>query len=170
MISGKIQEALNNQINEELFSSYLYLAMSSHFQETDLPGFSTWMRVQAQEELMHAMKIFDFIIERGGRVNLQSVKEPTHVWDSPLAAFEAAYEHERHITSCIDELVDLARENRDHATEIFLQWFVTEQVEEEASVSHIIAKLKRVKEDGRGLMMIDQELAKRTFVPITEEA
>jgi len=168
MISGKIQEALNNQINEELFSSYLYLAMSSHFQETDLPGFSTWMRVQAQEELMHAMKIFDFIIERGGRVNLQSVKEPTHVWDSPLAAFEAAYEHERHITSCIDELVDLARENRDHATEIFLQWFVTEQVEEEASADEIVKKLKMIDGSKNGLFMMDRELGARVFAADSE--
>jgi len=169
MISEKLQEALNNQINEELFSSYLYLSMSSFFQESDLPGFATWMRVQAQEELTHAMKIFDFIVERGGSVNLKAVKEPVHEWNSPLAAFEAAYDHERHITGCIDDLVDLAREHRDHATEIFLQWFVTEQVEEEASADEIVKKLRMIDGSKNGLFMIDRELGARVFAAESQE-
>jgi len=168
MISERMQEALNNQINEELFSSYLYLSMSSYFQETDLPGFASWMRVQAQEELMHAMKIFDFIAERGGQINLQAVKEPVHEWESPLGAFEAAYSHERHITGCIDNLVDLARENRDHATEIFLQWFVTEQVEEESSADEIVKKLKMIDGSKNGLFMMDRELGTRVFTAGSE--
>lgn len=161
MIGSKMEAALNAQIKEEMYSSYLYLAMAAYFNSIDLPGFSSWMRVQAKEEEAHAMKLFDFIQERGGRVVLVAMKEPTKEWASPLAAFEAALAHERHITGRIDKLVDLARAGKDHATEVFLQWFVKEQVEEEASADAIVRRLGMIGESKNGLLMMDHQLGKR---------
>ena len=161
MIDGRMQEALNRHANAEFYSSYLYLSMSAYFQSINLTGFAHWMRVQAREELAHAMKFYDHVIERGGRVSLQPVEAPTAQWDSPLAAFEDAYRHEQKVTGLINQLVDDAVQTRDHATNNFLQWFVSEQVEEEASVDAIVQRLKLVGDAAGGLFMIDRELAER---------
>ena len=161
MIDGRMQEALNRHANAEFYSSYLYLSMSAYFQSINLPGFAHWMRVQAREELAHAMKFYDYVVERGGRVSLQVVEAPTAQWDSPLAAFEDAYRHEQKVTGLINHLVDEAVQTRDHATNNFLQWFVSEQVEEEASADAIVQKLKLMGDAPGGLFMIDHELAQR---------
>jgi ferritin len=160
-----MQDALNGQCNAELYSSYLYLSMSGYFQNINLGGFATWMRVQAQEELVHAVKFYDFVHERGGRVLLRPIEGPPTEWDSPLAAFEAAYAHEQKVTGLINDLVELALEERDHATNIFLQWFVTEQVEEEDSANEVVQKIKLMGDARGGLFMLDRELGQRTFTP-----
>jgi len=163
MLKQKIEKSFNEQITEELFSSYLYLSMSSYFQSINLPGFANWMRVQAQEELMHAMKFYDYINERRGRVLLKEIKTPQHEWKSPLEVFEAALKHEEYITEKINNLVDISIKEKDHASNVFLQWFVNEQVEEEASADDIINRLKLVGDSKDGLFMIDRELATRVF-------
>ena len=162
MIDGKMEEALNKHANAEFYSSYLYLSMSAFFQSLNLTGFAHWMRVQAREELAHAMKFYDHVIERGGRVTLQPVEAPPLRWDSPLAVFEESYRHEKEVTALINRLVDEAVQTRDHATNNFLQWFVSEQVEEEASVEAIVQNLKLVGDSVGGQFMIDRELAQRT--------
>jgi ferritin len=139
--------------------------MSAYFQSINLPGFANWMRVQAQEELVHAMKFYDFINERGGHVNLQQIDGPPTGWSSPLDVFENTYKHEQKVTGLINDLVNLATEARDHATNIFLQWFVTEQVEEEASADEVLQKLKLVGKDSGGLFMLDGEMGQRVFTP-----
>jgi len=163
MLKERIEKALNDQVNAEMFSAYLYLSMSSCFAAMNFSGFAQWMKVQAMEEMSHAMKIYDFIIERGGRVTLAQIDAPETAWESPLAAFEAAYKHEQYITSRINDLVDMAIEERDHATNIFLQWFVSEQVEEEASADEIVQKLKLVGDQGNAIFMLDRELGSRGF-------
>ncbi len=163
MLKERIEKALNDQVNAEIFSAYLYLSMSSCFSEMNFSGFAQWMKVQAMEEMSHAMKIYDFIIERGGRVVLAQIDAPETTWESPLAAFEAAYKHEQYVTSRINDLVDMAMEERDHATNIFLQWFVSEQVEEEASADEIVQKLKLVGSQGNAIFMLDRELGSRGF-------
>jgi len=165
MIKEKNQDALNKQLNAELYSSYLYLSMSAHFESVSLKGFANWMRVQAQEELTHAMKFYDYIHERGGRATLTSIDAPQTQWDSPLAVFEHVYKHEQKVTGLINDLVDLALSEADHATNNFLQWFVTEQVEEESSADEIIQKIKLLGEARGGLFMLDQELKQRVFTP-----
>lgn len=164
MISEKIQDAFNEQINAEIYSSYLYLSMAAYFDSINLNGFASWMRVQAQEELVHSMKFFDFINERGGAVVLKAIAGPPTRWESPLAAFQEAFKHEQKVSSLINNLVDLSLEERDHASNAFLQWFVTEQVEEEASADGVIQQLKLAGDQGGGLFMIDKEMAARTFV------
>jgi len=163
MISDKIQEAFNKQINAELYSSYLYLSMAAYFESLNLPGFANWMRCQAQEELIHAMKFYTFIHDRNGTVTLTAIDGPPVQWDSPLAAFKDANLHEQKVTSMINALVDLAIQERDHASNTFLQWFVTEQVEEESSSDQVVQKLKLAGSEGSGLFMIDQEMAQRVF-------
>ena len=165
MLSEKMEKALNDQLNAEMYSSYLYLSMAAYFQSINLSGFSTWMRVQTQEEMVHAMKFYDFINERGGRVTLGQIEGPPTEWESPLGAFEAALEHEQKVTGLINTLMDLALEGRDHATQIFLQWFVTEQVEEEDSANEVIQKIKLMGDAQGGLFMVDRELGQRTFTP-----
>jgi len=165
MLSPKMQDALNAQINAEYYSSYLYLSMAAHVEAGNLKGFGNWMRVQAQEEMVHAMKFFDFILERGGKVSLQPVEGPPTQWGSPLAIFEATLEHEQHVTSLINKLVDLARSESDHATDNFLQWFVAEQVEEEASADEVLQQLKLMQDAPGGLFLMDRELAQRIFTP-----
>jgi ferritin len=165
-----MQDALNEHLNAELYSSYLYLSMSASFESMNLAGFASWMRIQAQEELMHAMKFFDYIIERGGHAILSAVDGPQTEWDSTLAAFSQAYEHETVISDKINKLVDLAIKQSDHATNNFLQWFVAEQVEEEATADAIVQQLKLVGSDGPGLLMLDRELANRTFVAPADQA
>jgi len=170
MLSKRMEEALNQQVNAELYSSYLYLSMSAYFESINLKGFANWMKVQAQEELLHAMKIYDFINERGGRVTLTSIDAPPTEWDSPLAAFEGVYEHECKVTGLINDLVNLALEEKDHASHIFLQWFVTEQVEEEASADEIVQRLKLMGDARGGLFMLDRELGQRAFtLPTSSE-
>ncbi len=167
MIDKKIQDALNIQIKEEMQSAYLYLAMAADFESKNLNGFANWMKVQAQEEMVHATKIYDFINSRGGKVLLKSLDAPQDTWSTPLKAFEAAYKHEQYITGCIDKLIALARGQNDNAAEILLHWFVTEQVEEEESASDIVEKLKIIGDAGAGLFMLDAELGKRVLSTTT---
>ena len=169
MLSERMMKALNKQLNAELYSAYLYLSMAAYFESKNLKGFANWMRVQAQEELMHAMKFFDYINERGGRVYLEAIEKPPTEWKSPLDVFEATYEHEVKVTSMINDLVNMSMEEKDHATYNMLQWFVAEQVEEEASADEIRQQLRMIKEDGRGIMMLDRELKQRTFTPPAQE-
>ncbi|MCL2340380.1 MAG: ferritin [Proteobacteria bacterium] len=163
MLKKKILKALNDHINAEMYSSYFYLAMEAYFQSISLKGCAAWMRVQVQEELMHAMRFYDFVNERGGKVTLDAIAKPETAWTSPLAVFEAVLKHEGHVTGLINDLVDLAINEKDHATNNFLQWFVSEQVEEEASAAEIVEKLKLIKNDTSGLFMMDAELGKRVF-------
>ncbi|MGA2094525.1 MAG: ferritin [Sedimentisphaerales bacterium] len=162
MISKKMQDALNSQVNAEMYSAYLYLAMNAHFQSVNFNGFARWMKVQYQEEMIHALKIYDFITERGGRVVLEVIDKPQGEWKSPLAVFEAVYKHEQKVTGLINGLVELAEKEKDHATGIFLQWFVTEQVEEEKNANEIVAKLQLLKNSAGSMYMLDKELGKRT--------
>jgi ferritin len=165
MIGKKMEKALNGQINAELYSSYLYLSMATYFDSIDLPGFANWMRIQHQEEEFHGLKFFDYIQERGGRVTLQAIEAPPSEWTSPLNAFEETLKHEQKVTGLINDLVYLARDERDNASEIFLQWFVTEQVEEEDNVNTILAQLRLIKDKPQGLFMLDKDLGQRTFTP-----
>ena len=170
MLTEKMQTALNSQLNAELYSSYLYLSMNAYFKSVNLDGFANWMYYQAQEELEHAMKFYDFIIQRGGNVQLQQIEAPPSEWSSPLAVFEATLKHEQKVTGLINDLVDVANEERDHATNIFLQWFVSEQVEEEENVGGVLEQLKLMGDAKGGLFMIDRELAKRSPSGGSEEA
>jgi ferritin len=161
MLTEPVENALNEQINAELYSEYLYLAMAAYYEDEGLAGFSSWMRAQADEENAHAMRLYDYVLERDGRVRLDSIDSPPTEWASPKDAFKAAYEHEVKISGMIDDLVAIAREENDNATENMLQWFVAEQVEEEATTQAILDKLRHVGNDGTGLLMIDQELGQR---------
>ena len=159
--------ALNSQLNAELYSSYLYLSMGTYFESMDMSGFSNWMRVQAQEELSHAMKIHDFVIQRGDRVILTRIDSPPTEWESAVDAFEHVYAHEQKVTGLINQLVNLALSLGDHATNNFLQWFVAEQVEEEESSSGVLKKVKMANDSLSALLMLDNELAQRVFTPPT---
>jgi ferritin len=161
VIGKKMLDALNEQINAELYSAYLYQAMAAQFEADNLRGFAHWMDVQAREEQNHARKIYDFLVDRGGRVVLKSIAAPPAEWKSALMAFEDSYAHEQKVTGLIHRLVDLARAENDHAAEVFLAWFVTEQVEEEANASQIVEKLKMIKDQPQGLLMLDAQLAGR---------
>ncbi len=163
MLSDTMNKALNGQVNAEFYSAYLYLSMSNYFKRVNLPGFAKWMEVQTLEELTHAMKFYNFINERGKKVTLKGIDGPPTEWDSPLAVFENAYQHEIKVTGLINNLVDLAIEEKDHATNNFLQWFVSEQVEEEASANEVIQKLSLAKDNQGALFMLDQELGQRMF-------
>lgn len=160
-----MDQALNEQVNAEMYSAYLYLSMESYFKSTNLNGFANWMRAQTQEEMMHAMKIYDFINERGGRVTLKAIEGPPTRWNSPLDVFEAVFEHEQKVTGLINALVDLAIQEKDHATNSFLQWFVAEQVEEEASADEALQQLKMMENAPGGMFMLDRELGQRVFTP-----
>jgi ferritin len=168
MISPKLQAAFNAQINEELFSAYMYLGAAAWCDHHDYPGFAKWMRVQAQEEVFHAMKFYTFINDRGGKVELAALKAPKADWASPLEVFGDALLHEEHISHCIHKLVTLAREEQDYPADNFLQWFVSEQVEEEASASLAIGKLKLAGDNGSALLQLDTEFGTRTFNPQAE--
>lgn len=163
MIGKKMEKALNEQINKELYSGYLYLAMSAYSQTINLPGFAHWFRLQANEEVEHAMKMFDYINEQGGAAVLEAIEKPPTKFKSPLELFEKSLAHEQFVTKSIYGLVDLAIAEKDHATNSFLRWFVDEQVEEEAHASEILAKLNMIGGGGSGggLLMIDHNLAKR---------
>ena len=161
MLDKEIEGALCDQVNAELASAYLYLGMAAYFMDENLRGFAHWMRVQAKEELGHAMKIYDFIHERSGSVALQPVAAPKGGWKSPKAVFEASYAHEQKVTGMINALVALVRSKKDYATEVFLQWFVNEQVEEEASALEILQQLKLIGEQPGPLFMLNEVLGKR---------
>jgi len=161
MISKKMEKALNKQINLELFSAYIYAAMAVDFENKNLGGFASWMKAQTQEEVGHAVRISDYVNERGGRVTLEAIDKPPATYQAPLKAFEAALKHEQLVTKSINKLVDLAKEESDHATVTFLQWFVSEQVEEEATADSIVQKLKLVGNAGPGIFMMDRELGQR---------
>ncbi len=169
MLSDKMEKALNGQVNAELYSAYLYLAMAAHFEQGDLPGFANWMRIQAQEEQFHAMKIFNFVLERGGKADLAAIEAPPSSWKSPRHIFESALEHEQKVTGLINDLVYLARDLRDNATEIFLQWFVNEQVEEEDSAGKIVGQLKMIEGSPQALFLLDRELGQRVYTPPAAE-
>ncbi|MCK5134066.1 MAG: ferritin [Candidatus Sabulitectum sp.] len=169
MLSEKMQNALNSQIKKEIYSSYLYMAMSMYFEVEDLSGAASWMRIQVLEELTHAEKFMNYVNERGGRVFLEALEKPAFSWETPLDAFSGALEHERFISASINELVSLAREEKDFMSDNFLQWFVAEQVEEEASVSEVIRMFKLAGGAGGGLLMIDRELGSRVFTPPAAE-
>ena len=166
MISKTMEKALNKQINEEIYSAYLYLSMSAYFESGNLKGFANWMMVQYKEEMDHAMKFYNYLNERSGKVNLYAIKEPPIKWKSPLNAFKETLKHEQHITKCINGLVEVAEKEKDRATFNMLQWYIDEQVEEEANDEEIINKLELVGNSGNGIFMLDRELAQRQYVPL----
>jgi len=161
MLSKKIENAINKQINAELWSAYLYLSISAHFESINLGGFANWMRVQAQEELGHAMKFYHHVIERRGRVTVAAIAAPSISWKSPMNAFEDAFKHEQKVTGMINDLANMAAGEKDHATANMLQWFIDEQIEEELSTDAIVQKLKMIGTNTGGLYMLDRELAQR---------
>jgi ferritin len=164
MISKKIEGALNQQMNFELHAGYAYLSMSAYFDSINLEGFAHWMRLQAQEELGHAMKLFDYVLSREGTVKLTAVKAPPPTWKSPLAACQDGLKAERVNTGQINDIMELAFAAKDHATRVFLQWFVDEQVEEEATASKLVEKVKSVKDSKGAMFILDQELGRRQLV------
>ena len=165
MIAKKIEDVFNAQINAEIYSSYLYLSMSTALEGMNLPGFANWMRIQVQEETAHAMKFYDHIIERGGTVILTAIDAPPTVWKDAKAVMEATLAHEQKVTGLINDLMDMAMAEKDHAAAMFLQWFVTEQVEEEATAMETLGKLEITGNSPGGLYMLDKELAGRVFTP-----
>jgi len=165
MLSQKMQDALNAQINAEYYSSYLYLSMAAYCEDANFKGFANWFRVQSQEEMIHVMKFFGYVIDRKGRVELKAIDAPPVAWESPLAAFEAALKHEQHVTGLINRLAGLAIAENDYATHTLLQWFITEQVEEEASVDAVVQQLKLGANAPAALFMLDRELGQRSFAP-----
>ncbi|MDK2906467.1 ferritin [Petrotoga miotherma DSM 10691] len=160
-LEDKMLNALNDQINKEIFSAYLYYSMAAYFDSMNLEGFANWMKVQAKEELTHAQKLYDYIYDKGGVVELDSIDKPKKEWENPLEAFKDAYEHELSVTQSIDKLVDLAKELNDHATQNFLQWFVNEQVEEEANTKKIVDTLQMIGESKTALFMYNGQLGSR---------
>lgn len=165
MISQRMLDKLNEQLQKEFYSAYFYLSMEAYLADQNLSGFANFFRVQTQEERDHALKFFDYIIQVGGRVVLGQINAPQTDFKSPEEVFRLAYEHEQYVTKSIYELVDIAMEEKDHKTSAFLQWFVTEQAEEEASMDSVLRKLKFIGDDARGLLMIDSELAQRVYAP-----
>ena len=169
MSSKKVFEALNQQVNAEMFSAYLYLSMSAYFERNNLKGFAHWMNLQANEEMVHAMKIYNFIHDCDGEVKLLPIEGPQTNWSSPLKVFQDALAHEKKVTKMIHDLLTLAIQEHDHATQVFLQWFVTEQVEEEATAKDIVTKLEWVGQDKSALLFLDSELGRRSSAAEGEE-
>lgn len=165
MLSKKMVDALNGQINKEMYSAYLYMAMAAYSESQGLNGIANWFSVQYQEEMAHAMKIYRYVLEQGAVIKLAAIDEPPAKFGTPLEMFEKTLAHEQFVTKSINELMDLSISVKDHATQIFLQWFVTEQIEEEANDNAIIDKLKLAGQDGNGLFMIDKELGMRVYNP-----
>lgn len=161
MISEKMQSALNEQVNKEFYSAYLYLAMSAYCTKIGLPGFAHWMRIQYEEENMHVTRMYDYILNQGGDVHLKAIEEPPREYGSPLEIVEKTLEHEQFITGSIHRLMSQAIDEHDYATQTFLQWYVSEQVEEESNVQDVLNPLRMVGNDKGGLMMIDQKLGAR---------
>ncbi len=164
MISEKMEKAFNDQINKELFSEYLYLSMQAYFERMNLTGFTNWMTVQVQEEHAHAMGMFNYLHERGGKVELMAIDKPQTDWNSPLDVFKNVLEHEQYVTSRINALMDVAEEEKDRAALSFLDWYLKEQVEEENSVGAVLAKLELIGDDRHALLLLDKDLEARTFV------
>lgn len=169
MLSQKLQDAFNTQINKELFSEYLYLSMAAYCYSLDLDGFANHFMVQTQEEHFHAMKLFNFVTDRGGKVVLKPIEGPQVDFNSVVEIFEKSLAHEQFISKSIDDLLDLAVKENDHASVSMLKWFVDEQVEEEASVQKLLSKLKLINGEGHGMLMLDAELASRVFNPPAKE-
>lgn len=165
MLSENLVKALNEQIKFEMYSENLYLAMAAYCSAEDLAGFSNFFRVQAEEEKFHAMKFFDYIIDRDGRAEISAIDKPENDYTSMLDIFTRAYKHEQYVTKRIYDLMDVAMDEREHATISFLKWFIDEQMEEESTFSNIVKRLERVGEDGHALYMMDSELAARVFTP-----
>jgi ferritin len=162
MISQSLVDALNDQLKQELYSSYLYLSMSAFCDDRNLTGFAHWMRLQADEEREHAMKFFDFVQDRDGRAVLQAIPQPQRDFGSPVELFEQVLAHEQEVTSLIEQLYRKATADQDHATQVFLQWFISEQVEEEKTASQILETLRMAGDDKVALLMVDRELGART--------
>ena len=161
MVSSKVQQALNKQLNAEFYSSYLYLSMSAYFESNDLQGFAKWFRLQAQEEYSHAMKIFDYLNHISGKITLSKIEDPKTKWNSFLSVFQDTSGHEKEITKAINDLVDLAISEKDHATANFLQWFVSEQIEEEATAQQNVKKMEMIGDSKSGLYMLNREFGSR---------
>lgn len=161
MLSETVQEALNEQIKHEMYSSYLYLSMSAHFEASSLPGFARWTRLQAQEELEHALKFFDYVNDRGGRVVLHGIEQPPAEWGAALQVFEAILEHEQKVTGLIHKLYQIALQENDYATQVMLHWFIEEQVEEEKNAGAIVDQLKMFEDRQSALINIDHQIGKR---------
>jgi ferritin len=170
LMKERVAEALTKQVNKEFYSAYLYLGMSAYFQEKNLSGFANYMRVQAQEEMTHAMKIFDFLIERGEKPSLDKIDGIKADWKDVVEIFDASLKHERMITDSINNILEIAFDEKDYATANMLQWFVSEQVEEESNVENILEQLKMIEGKGPGLFMLDRELQSRVFVDATKNA
>ena len=171
MLSQEVRDALNRQVNAEIYSAYLYLSMSFHLESLQLRGAALWMRYQAEEEEQHAERIYRTMHERGARAELDAIEKPPVEWGSPLGVFESAYAHEQKVTAMINDLVDIATAESDHATVSFLKWFVDEQVEEEASASEVADKLRMIGDSKMGLYMLDKELGRRPApVPLRDQA
>ena len=166
MLSQKMQEALNNHINAEYYSSYMYLAMSAYCEKINLKGFANWFRVQSAEEMIHVTKFFDYVLDRRGEVTLKPIQGPPTSWDSAQAVFEAALKHEQHVTTLIYGLADLAIAEKDHATHNLLEWFLEEQVEEEAAADQILQDIKLAGAAQTGLYLIDRDLSSRSFTAV----
>jgi len=169
MLSKKMENALNEQINKEMYSAYLYMSMSAHSTNVGLSGFANWFMVQYKEEMEHAMKIYDYVNSQGGKVTLKAIDKPISNFKDAMDMFQKTLKHEQFITKSINELVDLSIKEKDHATHIFLQWFVTEQIEEEGNDNDIISKLKLAGEKGNGLFIIDKEIGARVYNPPVDE-
>ena len=169
-MSKKMVDAINEQIKNEFYSAYMYLAMSAWLADLGLPGFAGWMRIQAKEEVTHANKMYDYVLTRGGKIELKTIDAPPAAWKNPLDVMQAGLTHEQFVTRCINEMSDLAVKEKDHATQIFLSWYVTEQVEEEENFTDLVNALKLIKGEGQGLLMLDRELGARVFVDETQEA
>ena len=169
MISQKMQDAINEMINKEIYSEYLYLSMAAYLDSISLSGMANFMKIQVQEERSHALKFYDFLNERGGRVILSEIKAPKVHFDSPTQLFEEALHHEEFVTKSINELMDIAIAENDHAARSFLNWYVDEQVEEEANADEIVQQLKFIEGNKHAIYMLDREMAQRTFVDETTE-
>jgi ferritin len=161
MISKVMQDAINEQINKEMYSSYIYLSMAAYFEAESLPGFGNWLRIQAVEENEHAMKLYDYLLERGGKVELKAIPAPKADWGSALEAVEQVLEHEQFVTKSIHDLYELAVKEKDYPTQVMLHWFIEEQVEEEASASAILDGMKRIESHQTAILMLDHRLSKR---------
>jgi ferritin len=161
MISSAMQKAINEQINKELFSSYLYLSMAAYFEAKNLPGFAKWMYVQVEEERSHGMKLFEHLLERGGKVELKGITSPQIDWQTSLDVFKHVQEHEAAVTTSINTLYELALSEKDYPAQLFLQWFITEQVEEEKNAADIVQQLELIDSRGTAVLMLDHQLGKR---------
>jgi len=161
MFSDAVSDAMNEQIKNEFYSAYLYLAMSAQFEAANLPGFAHWMRLQADEEMEHGMKFFDYINERGGRVSLEAIDRPQKEWESALEMFEAALQHEERVSGMINRIYEIAEAEKDYASQVMLNWFVEEQVEEEKSAGEIVELLKMVGDSDSALFLLDRQMAQR---------